>query len=272
MKIKGEGEVAHILGSKENVKKADLNERITELNKLRQITELAASVGHEVRNPLATVRGLLQILSNKTSDIKEKEYHKMMIGELDRANSLLEEFLTLTRTKSFHAAWDNLNEIVNSIFPLILASAVNSGKILETEQEDIPDLYVDRCEIIQLILNLVRNALEVTPKSGKVTIKTMVNDGKVILSVQDQGDGIPPEVLKRLGTLFYSTKEGGTGIGLAVCKKIADNHKATISIETSEKGSIFWVSFDQANQVRPVECNDRAGTFFKEGDLFLSLG
>ena len=240
----------HILVTKENREKLNWEDQMTALNNLRQITELVAEIGHEVRTPLATVRGLLQILLAKTTSVKERDYYSLMIGELDRANNLLNEFLTLARTRPFQAQWDNLNQILTDIYPLILANATNCGKQLAMELTDIPDLYLDRNEIIQLILNIVRNGLEVTPKGGKVTVRTLMEENQVVLSVRDEGCGIPDEVMKKLGTPFYSTKEEGVGLGLAVCKKIADNHQAMIAIETGETGSVFLISFAGAGSDR----------------------
>lgn len=233
---------------KESKERPSLEEQITVINNLRQISQLAATVGHEVRNPLATVRGLLQILLSKTMVDKEKEYYELMIGELDRANNLLGEFLTLAKAKSFRASWVNLNQVIESIYPLILADAVNAGKTLEADLGDVPDLFLDRSEIIQLILNLVRNALEATPKGKRVIIKTEALGEEVIFSVQDEGSGISQEIIREIGTPFYSTKEEGTGLGLAVCQNIANDHNAAIEIETSDQGSIFWVYFKRKSE------------------------
>ncbi len=127
----------------------------------------------------------------------------------------------------------------------LTADGLITDKYIEIEPGDIPDLALDEKEIRQLILNLVRNGLEAMPPGGKLTIKTLRDNNKVILAVQDQGKGIESDVLERIGTPFFSTKDNGTGLGLAVCFSIANRHNATIKIETSHCGTTFFVVFDK---------------------------
>lgn len=102
---------------------------------------------------------------------------------------------------------------------------------------------LDEKEIRQLILNLVRNGLEAMPPKKRLKIKTYTEGDEVVLAVQDEGSGIPDELLAKLGTPFFTTKEKGTGLGLAVCYSIANRHKATIIPETGPKGTTFYVRF-----------------------------
>jgi signal transduction histidine kinase len=107
----------------------------------------------------------------------------------------------------------------------------------------IPKLYLDEKEIRQLLLNLVRNGLEAMDAGGTLTIQTMLDEDGVILVVKDQGKGIPPEVLEKIGTPFMTTKAGGTGLGLVVCYTIAKRHQANINIDTGENGTAFFIRF-----------------------------
>jgi signal transduction histidine kinase len=109
--------------------------------------------------------------------------------------------------------------------------------------ENIPDLLLDEKEIRQLLLNLLYNGLESMPSGGDITIRTYTENENVVLSIQDQGHGIKPEILEKLGTPFLTTKENGTGLGLAVCYGIAVRHNANINIKTSETGTTFLVNF-----------------------------
>ena len=108
---------------------------------------------------------------------------------------------------------------------------------------DVPDLNMDEKQIRQLVLNLVRNGIEAMSRHGELTIKTSRKKDRVVLSMKDQGNGIPPEVLEKLGTPFFTTKETGTGLGLPVCYRIAESHNARIEIETGKRGTTFIVSF-----------------------------
>jgi signal transduction histidine kinase len=217
---------------------AEMQQRIDRLN---LVGEMAASIGHEIRNPMTSVRGFLQMFEDKYTE--DKEYLNLMIEELDRANIIIAEFLSLARNKIVEVKSTNLNTIIIIILPLLQANAMVQEKSITIETEDIPDLLLDGKEIRQLIYNLVRNGLESMPPGGNVTIRTFMEDGNVVLSIQDQGHGIDCEILERLGTPFFTTKEQGTGLGLAVCYGIAARHNAKIDIESSSTGTTFYVRF-----------------------------
>jgi PAS domain S-box-containing protein len=214
------------------------------LDLLELVGQMAAGIGHEIRNPMTTVRGFLQMLAGKEDSSQYKEFYNLMISELDRANSIITEFLSLAKNKLVELKPYNLNHIVNALFPLITADSMVTDKYIETELGDIPDIALDEKEIRQLILNLVRNGLEAMSPGGKLMIKTFMDGDKVTLAIQDQGEEIKPDVLERLGTPFFSTKDSGTGLGLAVCFSIANRHNATIEVETSSYGTTFFVRFD----------------------------
>jgi signal transduction histidine kinase len=108
---------------------------------------------------------------------------------------------------------------------------------------DIPDILLDEKEIRQLILNLVRNGLEAMLAGGRITIKTFKEGESVVLAVQDEGKEIERNVLEKMGTPFYTTKDSGTGLGLAVCYSIAARHNAAIRVETGLSGTTFFVVF-----------------------------
>lgn len=213
------------------------------LDRLNLVGEMAAGIGHELRNPMTTVRGFLQVLGGKPECQQYKEYFDLMIEELDRANSIISEFLSLARNKAIDLKPDNLNRIIESITPLIQADAMIGDKYINVEKGEISDLLLDEKEIRQLILNLVRNGLEAMSPGGTVNIKTFQEGEEVILSVQDQGRGIDASLLDKLGTPFLTTKDEGTGLGLAVCYSIAERHQASIKVETSSSGSNFLVIF-----------------------------
>jgi|GEM_PF-911560 len=221
-----------------------LEKEMTRMDQMNLVGEMAASIGHEVRNPMTTVRGFLQLLGENTSTAKYSDYIPLMISELDRANQIITEFLSISRTKVTEAARHNLNDIINSILPLVQVDAIRSDKRVMTELDVIPDLILDDKEMRQIILNLARNGFEAMSKGGCLTIRTRFMDNKVILIIRDEGTGIKPEIMDRIGTPFLTTKETGTGLGLAVCYGIAARHNATITIESSLKGSTFFVKFN----------------------------
>jgi len=218
------------------------------LDRLNVIGEMAASIGHEIRNPLTTVRGYLQLFGMKGKYAEHKEQFRMMIEELDRANFIITEFLSLSKRKAVELEYGNLNDNINGIVPLLQVDALYTGHNIKVELSDIPDIAMDKKEIMQILLNLVRNGVEATPPGGTVTVRTRLVDGKVVLSVQDTGHGIPQEIMDKLGTPFVTTKENGTGLGVPVCYRIAERHNAKIEVNTDSHGTTFFVKFNQAQR------------------------
>ncbi|MTI85070.1 MAG: hypothetical protein FH756_14535 [Firmicutes bacterium] len=220
-----------------------LERKMAWLERLNLIGEMAAGIAHEIRNPMTTVRGFLQMLSTKQECLPYHSYFKLMIDELDRANSIITEFLTLAKNKPVDLKKVNLNSIITALYPLIYADAMASENYIETDLNGISNLFLDEKEIRQLILNLTRNGLEAMPAGKCLTIRTFMDGEDIIMSVQDQGTGIEPGILDKVGTPFFTTKDNGTGLGLATCYSIATRHKAVINLETGIKGTTFFVRF-----------------------------
>ena len=216
-----------------------LEKEVTRLDHLNLIGEMAASLGHEVRNPLTTVRGFLQMFQAKREFTSQREYFDLMIEELDRANSIITEFLSLAKNKKIDLARHDLNTIISKIYPLLQADALGAGKTITLELNDIPEIQLDEDEIRQYILNIVRNGLDAISYKGNIIIKTYLDLDQVILEIKDNGTGIPPEVLTKFGTPFMTTKNNGTGLGIPICYRIAERHEAKIEIETGSSGTIF---------------------------------
>lgn len=166
-----------------------------------------------------------------------------MIDELDRANAIITEFLSLAKDRAVEMKEGNLNSTIKSLLPLIQADAFRQGYEVHAELGDIPDSLFDDKEIRQLILNLVRNGFEAMEPGGKVLIRTYQESSTIIAAVQDSGTGIPSHVMEKLGNPFVTTKEGGTGLGLPVCYRIADRHNARINVATGHEGTAFSIIF-----------------------------
>lgn len=213
--------------------------------RLNVIGHLAAGIAHEVRNPMTTIRGFLQLLQNKTELLTYKSQFDLMINELDRANSIITDFLSLARHKRTKVKRQNLNELLIDLFPMLEADAFTQGKKLVFELGDIPDLDIDSNEITQLVLNLTRNGLEAMLHDGCLKIITFVDNQNVVLSVMDEGTGINTENISKLGTLFFTTKENGSGLGMPMCYDIAERYCAQIEVETGPAGTTVFVRFPQ---------------------------
>lgn len=216
---------------------------IARLDRLNLIGEMAASIGHEIRNPMTAVRGFLQMLSSEARYQKDLGFFDIMIEELDRANEIITEYLGMAKDKRVDLKPHNLDEIVRSLYPMIQADANYKEMGIQLELGNPPKPLLDTKEIRQLILNMSRNGLEAMAGRGMLTIGTTVDGNDVVLYIRDQGPGLAPELVDKLGTPFITTKEKGTGLGLAVCYSIAARHKARIDFETGIEGTSFYIRF-----------------------------
>ena len=217
-----------------------LEKEMARLDHLNLIGEMAAGIAHEIRNPMTTVYGFLQVARGREVS---KEIIDLMLDELNRANSIITEFLNLAKNKVSDKQMKNLNTIIKALFPLIQAEAMRASKQVDLDLSECPDISIDEKEIRQFILNMALNGLDAMSSGGKLTIKTYAEEQAVILEIKDQGAGISPEILEKIGTPFFTTKEKGTGLGLAICYSVAERHQAEIDIETGDKGTTFSIRF-----------------------------
>ncbi len=219
-----------------------LRTEFARFDKLDMAGEMAASIAHEVRNPLTIVKGYLQFLLTDVPD-KHKKHYESMINEIDNASLIISQFLELAQNKATDFQDSNLNAIVESLFPLIEADGLLKGITVKVETGDVPELFINEKEIRQLVINLVRNGIEAMSPGNTLTISTYVEGKDVVLSVKDQGEGISSENWDKIGESFFTTKNYGTGIGLPVCHRIAHKHNAQISFTSNPDGTTFYVKF-----------------------------
>lgn len=226
-----------------------MQEELIRYDQFRLISQIAAGISHEIRNPMTTVRGYLQHLSLKANLDEYKSQFELMIEELDRANQIITEFLSLAKNKVVSLSPQDINHIIRNLTPLLEADGTYSDKSFATKLFPNPPLVLlDTNEIRQLIINLVRNGFEATGTGGKVRILTYLENDDMILVIEDNGSGIPDEVMKSIGMPFVTTKDSGTGLGLSICYSIVKRHNAKIDIETGDKGTTFYITFPIHNE------------------------
>ncbi|MDR3270573.1 MAG: hypothetical protein LBT32_03540 [Peptococcaceae bacterium] len=216
---------------------ATLHESISRLDRLNLIGQMAASIGHEIRNPITIVRGYLQLMGGKPLFSAYHSIFKTMIGELDRANSIISEFISIAKELPPQQAHQDLNAILENLYPLIEADAFTKNMRISYQAGCLPNVFIDAKEIAQLILNVCHNGLEAMAMNGKLNIRTYTDGHEVVLCVQDEGGLIPTETLENMGTPFFTTKPDGTGLGLAICHDIANHHNGILEIANDAHGT-----------------------------------
>lgn|GEM_PF-1746663 len=239
--VNGEERVLSVIVDTTELKQYE--REIHRLERLNLVGQMAAAIGHEVRNPLTTTRGFLQLLEAEAELAGYRSYFELMIDELDRANAIISEFLSLARDRKTEPEPILLDSLLRKLQPLILADAVRSDHEVILEPGPVAVIGSNEREMDQIVLNLVRNGFEAMPEGGRLTVRSYMDGPDAVLSVRDEGKGIPPEMADKIGLPFFTTKEKGTGLGLATCYSIAGRYGGRISFETGPTGTVFFVRF-----------------------------
>jgi Signal transduction histidine kinase len=223
-----------------------LRSEVGRMERLSLIGQMAASITHEIRNPMAVIRGFVQLMRERSPD-NQQTYFGIVMDELDRANTIISDFLSLAQNRALTMEEGSLHDIIREMIPLLHADANLRGQTIELELCDfIPSIQLNEKEIKQLLLNLARNGMEAMSGKGCLSIHTsyLADKEEIVLRIQDQGVGISEEQKQRIFDPFFSTKTQGTGLGLPLCVSIAERHNGRIDVESEQGvGTTFIVSF-----------------------------
>jgi two-component system nitrogen regulation sensor histidine kinase GlnL len=240
----------------------DLKERMRRSDRLATLGMIAAGIAHEVKNPLVGIRGAAQLMKSELRTVLESgtgnsltEYLDVILKEADRLNNVLEGILDFTRIKPREMKASNIHSILDRVLLLNEESARQRGVILTRLYDpSLPDVYGCEDQLVQVFLNVIKNAIEAMPRGGKLTIMTRMSDlfttvqadGRkyqlMVVKVSDTGPGIKQEHLQDIFTPFFTTKDRGVGLGLALSYQIVQEHLGTIRVESQEnEGTTFSV-------------------------------
>lgn len=223
------------------------NERITRLNQLAEMGKLAAGLAHELKNPLSTLKLNLQLLEEDLAAVPGVERSRNRLAtlkkEADRLRQTLDDFLKFAGRIELRLETVPLNDLVEDLVDFLSPQAqVHKIRILTSLSPDEPRCRLDANLFKQALLNLLLNAIQAMPYGGELLIRTLLSKGHAILYVSDTGVGIPEENLPRVFEAYFTTKKGGTGLGLPTTRRIIEEHDGQIAV-TSEagKGTSFRV-------------------------------
>jgi signal transduction histidine kinase len=217
----------------------DIARQMVRAEQLAALGELAAGLTHEIKNPVAGVIAVLELLAADGDALeRNREVRDQMLAELRRVIATVESLLRLARPQPPKRSEADLGRIVREVVPLFSARLRRQNVALEIEiADDLPLLPLDASLIVQLLVNLLTNSMQASDRGGRIHILAAPfphRDG-VALAVSDTGRGIAPDQLQRVFDPFFTTKEEGTGLGLAICRQIVEQHGGTIDVE-SEPG------------------------------------
>ena len=218
---------------KANVELRESQEHLLRADRLSALGEIAAGLAHELRNPLASVKGSFEILAGRARPgTPEAEFSEVGQKELARLDALLTEFLTYARPHAPELRHSDLDDVIGHVAALLGPEAERAGVAIEIEHDQpMREALVDPLQIQQVFFNVMLNGIQATPPGARVRVRRhQTNDG-IIVEVTDDGPGIPAEHLSRIFDPFFTTKEKGTGLGLAISARIVAAHGGDISAQ-----------------------------------------
>lgn len=233
------------------LKQERLKDELIHAEKNHIVSQLTAAISHEIRNPLTTVRGFLQLMANKEMPSKQRDqYIRYAMEGIDQANVIITDYLSFARPAIEQKRPICPHDEINFIIPLIQPLAV-----LSKVQVDWPDIrpassvYImgEAGKLRQILLNLMKNAIESMTDGGTLSVKVVTDDKDVCIQIEDTGVGMSKEQIKRIGMPFYTTKEKGTGLGLMVVISLMKTMNGKIEITSkSNQGTLCSLKFKRA--------------------------
>lgn len=210
--------------------------------KLAVVGQIAAGIAHEIRNPLTSIKGFIQMMGE---DSKNEHYYDVIMSEIDRINQVTNDFLILAKPQAQNFRVYPLNHIINDVILLMSPEAMlHDVEFTYLPFDEDLQLLCDRNELKQVFINILKNSIEAMPLGGFITIHTFPIDSKVQIEIKDSGIGIPKERIVNIGQPFYTLKEKGTGLGLMTTMKIIEKHNGTFQLQSEEgKGTTITIEF-----------------------------
>lgn len=202
--------------------------------------QLAAGIAHEIRNPLTSLKGFLQLLQAGVS--REDAYHNIMVDEIEKMENITSELLFISKPMTDHKEMVKLPEMVEDVVTLLQPEAKLKNIEIKMKQISSQNVNCDRSQIKQVFINILKNAIEAMDAPGCIKISSQLQKQGMAIDISDEGPGIPEEIIHKLGEPFFTTKQNGTGLGLMITRQILERHEGKLEIlQNEETGSTFKV-------------------------------
>jgi two-component system sensor histidine kinase HydH len=218
-------------------------ERLRLIDRLSALGVLSAGMAHEIRNPLGSIAGAIEILEREVDrDDPKREFVGILEKEIQRLSAIVTRFLDLVKPSQVEQAPENLAEIVRSVVALTSKqAAMQNVSVIADARDGLADVMVDGQLIRQAVLNLVINAIQAMPGGGTVHVRPEMDEEHARILVEDDGPGLSEEALRRGFEPFYTTKPGGTGLGLSIAFQVATGHQGDLRAENRGGGGARFV-------------------------------
>jgi two-component system sensor histidine kinase HydH len=205
---------------------------------LARMGALGATLAHEIRNPLAGIKGFAQLIERSPDDPRTLDSAQRIVVETHRLEELTTDLLAFSRSDDYPVSTINLSEFIDQVIDMVRHEAGQTGVEITIDCLGEVALRGNRDRLAQVMLNVVRNGLQAMPDGGSLAIVAGRTGTDVNIKVSDSGHGIAPDTMRKVFEPFFTTKARGTGLGLALCKKIIEEHNGTIAIESSDTGTV----------------------------------
>lgn len=231
----------------------ELEQKVLLSEKFAALGRLSAGVAHEIRNPLNSIRGFIQYFQKKLPlDKEDYKYTDLMLTEVDRLNRVISKLLAYSKPREPRLSVRSAEEILDHCVRVLEREASEVGVVLirNPGSVDVPLVMMDTDQMTQVFLNILINGVEAMPKGGTITITSDTDArGRLRITFEDSGEGIPRENLDKLFDPFFSTKKKGTGLGLAIVKSIIESHEGEIEVESEPGKGTRFIIFLNAYQI-----------------------
>ncbi|MFI2858048.1 ATP-binding protein [Paenibacillus sp. JSM ZJ436] len=236
------GYVVHIQDLTEQKRASDYAESMMiQSDKLSIAGQLAAGIAHEIRNPMTSIKGFIQLLRSGFGS--KEQYYEIISSEIERIELILGELLILAKPQGIKFERRNIRVLLSQVITLLNTQAILNNVEIQTDFRDQDmDVECDENQMKQVFINFIKNAVEAMPGGGMITISTRSLEGELLIDITDEGSGMPEDILSRLGEPFYTTKEKGTGLGFMISKKMIEEHRGTVEVRSKpEQGTTVRV-------------------------------
>ncbi|MBU4345003.1 MAG: two-component sensor histidine kinase [Proteobacteria bacterium] len=210
-----------------------LKEQLTKAQHLSSLGEMVAGVSHEIRNPLGIIRSSAALLKKKMNHFDPSSaIPDIIIEESDRLNNIITDFLSFAKPKMPNLAPCRVEEVLDRNITFLASQIEKQGYIINKHYDsNLPEIMADSAMLYQAFLNILINSMQAMPGGGKIDIQLTSKDNSVTITFEDEGEGMPEDVMEKIWEPFFTTKEKGTGLGLGIVKNIIEMHNGTIHID-----------------------------------------
>lgn len=219
------------------------------MERLMSVNQLAAGLAHEIRNPLTSIKGFIQLMEQRKEKAPNQEHLQIILNEIERIDKLVRGFQHLARPlENPKFVILDIDKVVEEVVTLMKSHCIEKNVHLsvgyDTEGVQVGRYRVwgDEDQLKQVLINIIKNGIDAVEKNGRVQVKLRRDDQQVIVEIEDNGKGMGEDVLQKMGTPFFTTKEEGNGLGLSVCFTIVESHNGTIRVDSEEgRGTVFSI-------------------------------